>query len=77
MRSKKLILTIFKSLLKKAPASLFAEAIDKYMHTVRRGLDDAKVKPKDAKPPTREEEEKFYKMLMHSDRMSVRQFLLS
>ncbi|KAK1624992.1 hypothetical protein BDP81DRAFT_474713 [Colletotrichum phormii] len=60
-------------LLREAPGDLFEKAIEKYLHTVRRGLDDQK----ETTPPTPEEEEKFFNMLMLSDRMSVRQFLLS
>lgn len=63
----------FPSLLKVNPATLFEEAIDEYLKIVRRGLDQVK----DTSPPTPEEEEKFYNMLMLSDRMSARQFLLS
>lgn len=61
------------SLLGVEPATLFEEAIDEYLKIVRRGLD----KVKDTSPPTPKEEEDFYNMLMLSDRMSARQFLLS
>lgn len=63
----------FQSLLAVDPGKLFERAIKKYLEIVQRGLDDFK----ETSPPTPEEEKKFYHMLMLSDRMSARQFLLS
>lgn len=63
----------FQSLLGVDPGKLFEEAIDEYLKIVRRGLD----KVHDTNPPTLSEEKAFYDMLMLSDRMSARQFLLS
>lgn len=55
------------------PGKLFEEAINEYPKIVRRGLD----KVHDTNPPTPEEEKAFYNMLMLSDWMSARQFILS
>ncbi|KAL0936957.1 flavin containing amine oxidoreductase [Colletotrichum truncatum] len=60
-------------ILQESPDCLFERAIDKYLQAVKRGLDDRKK----GKPPTPEEEEKFWNMLRLSDQMSTRQFLLS
>ncbi|EFQ32476.1 flavin containing amine oxidoreductase [Colletotrichum graminicola M1.001] len=70
--------------LKVDPNTLFEEAIRPYIDAVKDGLDKRKtdpsldassVKTSEAKAPG--DEELFWKMLRQSDRMSVRQFLLS
>lgn len=71
-------------LLKIDPSKLFEEAIRPYIEAVKDGLDKRKtdpsldassVKTSEAKAPV--DEELFWEMLRQSDRMSVRQFLLS
>ncbi|KAK1975465.1 flavin-containing amine oxidoreductase [Colletotrichum cereale] len=66
------------------PSDLFKNAIEKYIKAVKEGLDKRKTAPSlDAsaaeisEAKMRGDEELFWKMLRQSDRMSVRQFLLS
>ncbi|GKT48204.1 putative bifunctional amine oxidase [Colletotrichum spaethianum] len=71
-------------LLKKDPSDLFTAAIQQYIDAVKDGLDNRKTAPsldassaKTNKTKMSGGEDLFWKMLRQSDRMSVRQFLLS